>query len=94
MYTTIIRTLRTPTSERFIFRNGDLDLAALDLHYLPPSRAAGTLTILQGAVTVDDIPALLTRIDAELLPDASLDEGTLEFSVVVGQPIGTFVSSA
>lgn len=111
MYTSLVRTLRTSSSERFILRRVDADaapdppgdhgipdnrddVAVLDIHYPEPGRAIGTLILLEGAgLTLDDVPNLLSRLDADILPDVSFEDGTLEFSVVVGRSVGTFVPS-
>jgi hypothetical protein len=38
------RTLRTPSSERFLAQRGGNDVAAVDLHYLTNGTIAGNLT--------------------------------------------------
>lgn len=95
MYSSLVRTVRTASSERFLVRRDATDCAVLDLHYPAPGRAIGTLILLEGAgLTTDDVPDLLTRIDTDLLPDVSFEDGTLEYSVVVGRAVGTFVKAA
>jgi len=86
------RTLRTSSSERFLIHadNGK-DVAALDLHYLELQRVVGTLTVLDpGAIPEAKVAELLREIDEKLLPDASIEDGKLSFTVVSGHVVGTF----
>jgi hypothetical protein len=87
-----VRTLRTPTSERFLIQTeGQKDSAALDVHYLPDQRVAGTVIILdEKALPEKQIPDLLRTIDEMLLPEASIEDGKVTFTVVVGHVAGTF----
>ena len=86
------RTLRTGSSERFLIQiEPGKDAAALDLHYLTGHRVSGTLIILDAAALPEArIPELLREIDERLLPEASLEEGKISFTVVVGHVVGTF----
>lgn len=90
----IIRTLRTATSERFILqREPGQDAAALELHYLDRGRVSGTLLLLENSGFGDeDLPALLSQLDEILLPDVSIEEGNLTFTVVRGHVLGTFAA--
>jgi hypothetical protein len=88
------RTLRTPSSERFLAQKGGADVAALELHYLENRTVAGTVIILKGAgIGEADVPKLLATIDEDLLPDFDLDDGNLSFTVVLGEVLGNFEAS-
>jgi hypothetical protein len=68
------------------------DEAALELHYLPDCRVTGTLILLStGNCTDAQIPELLKEIDEVLLPDVSIEEGNLSFTVVRGAIAGSYV---
>ena len=85
------RVLRTPHSERYLLSEGEREFAALDLHYLADSRIAGTLVLFDGAATDETAVARLLRlIDEQLLPDASIENGDIVFTVVVGRMLATF----
>lgn len=85
-----VRALRTPGSERFLLQTEGRDAGAVDLHFLPAGGVAGTVVLLDdGPVTDDEVPALLTRIDEQLLPDATLDRNVF-FTVVRGRVVGSF----
>jgi hypothetical protein len=89
-----VRTLRTTTSERFLLQEANaVDCAALDLHYLENGHVAGTLIVLNDRFKEHDIPEILTEIDEALLPQVSLDEGNLTFTVVRGEVIGSFTAT-
>lgn len=92
----LIRALRTNSSERFLLQNAaGADFAALDLHYLPDGKISGTLILFENAgVSESQIPTLLKEIDEDLLPDASIEEGNLSFTVVTGRVIGHFEPEA
>ena len=87
----LTRTLRTMTSERFVLRRANADFAALDLHYGATGRCDGTLTVFDGS-NLDErqIAELLREIDERLLPDFSMEERNLAFTVVFGRVMGTF----
>lgn len=89
-----IRTLRAPSSERFLIQSETgQDLAGLDVHYLENTSVAGTLIILNDAFTNEvEIEALLQFVDESLLPMASLDEKNLSFTVLRGQVVGQFAN--
>ena len=87
-----VRTLRTPSSERFLLQCGKAqDAAVLELHYTASGSVVGTLLILdselQNDATTQD---LLQFIDDSLLPMASLNEESLSFTVVHGKVAGQF----
>ena len=87
-----IRTLRTPSSERFLLQSdSESDGAALDLHYLANGNVAGTLVIFDAALQAEQMmQELLQFIDESLLPMASLNEKNLTFTVVQGKIVGQF----
>ncbi len=88
----LIRLLRTVSSERFVLQTpqGD-DAVAVDLHYARDGRVAGTVFVFDGGGITDEmIPDVLQYLDEVLLPDASLDEQNLSFTVVRGKVIGDF----
>jgi hypothetical protein len=85
------RTLRTPSSERFLALRDGREVAAIDMHYMDQGVAAGTVVLLDDAGWKDgDIPAFLQALDNDLLPGVDLDTGNLVFSVVVGRLVGNF----
>ena len=85
------RTLRTPSSERFLATCDGKDVAAADLHYLQDGTVAGTVTLLSDAGWSEkDIPKLLQQLDEELLPGVDLNSGNLTFTVVIATVVGSF----
>lgn len=89
----IARLLRTPTSERLIFKHAkdEVDLAVLDIHYLASGQVAGNLFIYENAgLKETDVAWLLSYIDEDLLPEASLQEGSLIFAVTMGRFLGNY----
>ena len=89
----VIRLLRTPHSERFMLQNDGKDLAAIDIHYLLNGKVAGTLILFEGgAFTEKDMPAMLSKIDEVLLPEISIEEHNLSFTVVMGKVLGNYLS--
>lgn len=91
----ITRTLRTPYSERFLLSDSGVDFAALDVHYLLDGRVNATLTVFDSAKVAEaDVPGLLSEIDERLLPDVSVEESSLTFTVVIGKVIGAFTAGA
>lgn len=88
------RTLRTPFSERFVLKDGDQDIGAVDLHFLEGGRVAATLTLLDDRTcTPEQIEAVISRIDDLLLPDVSREEGKIVFTVVRGKVVGSYIGS-
>ena len=60
------RTLRTPSSERFLAQRGGNDVAAVDLHYLTNGTIAGTVIILKDSgLDESNIQPLLSALDDE-----------------------------
>ena len=85
------RTLRTPSSERFLALRDGRDVAAVDLHYLANGTVAGTLILLHDADFKEaDIEVLLSSLDDEFLPDVDLDDGNLHYTVVRGELLGNW----
>jgi len=85
------RTLKTLSSERFLALKDGKDAAAVDLHYFPNGSAAGTVILLKDAGWKEsDIPDLLKQLDEDFLPDVSISEGTLTYTVVIGELVGNF----
>lgn len=85
------RTLRTPSSERFLAQRGGNDVAAVDLHYLTNGTIAGTVIILKGSgLDESNIQPLLSTLDDEFLPDVDLEHGNLTYTVVLGEVLGNW----
>jgi hypothetical protein len=85
------RTLRPPSSERFLALRDGRDAAAVDLHYLPNGTTAGTVILLRSAGwKEEDVPGLLSSLDEDFLPDVDLASGTLTYTVVMGEVLGNF----
>ena len=89
------RTLRTPSSERFLALRGDVEVAAADLHYLANGTVSGTVILLRSAgLKEGDIPSLLTSLDEDFLPDVDLARGTLTYTVILGDILGNFEATS
>ena len=85
------RTLRTPSSERFLAQRDGNDVAAVDLHYLTNGTIAGTVIILKGSgLDESNIQTLLSALDDEFLPDVDLEHGNLTYTVVIGEVLGNW----
>ena len=85
------RTLRTPSSERFLAQRGGNDVAAVDLHYLTNGTIAGTVIILKDSgLDESNIQPLLSTLDDEFLPDVDLEHGNLTYTVVLGEVLGNW----
>ncbi len=86
------RTLRTPSSERFLALRDGKDLAAVDLHYLANGSVAGTVIILKGSGLDESnqVEQLLSSLDDEFLPDVDLAHGNLSYTVVIGEVLGNW----
>ena len=92
MLAKFIRAFRTPSSERFIvqIKEGE-DAAVLELHYLPHGKVAGTVIIFeQSHIFEASVPDLLQTIDEVLLPDVSIANDQVSFTVVRGHIVGSF----
>lgn len=89
------RALRTPSSERFVLQQDGRDFGAVDLHYLANGTVAGTVVIFEDAgINDSQISDLLKSIDETLLPDVSLHDENLVFTVVRGRVVGSFTPQA
>lgn len=89
------RTLRTPSSERFLALKDGKDAAAVDLHYLANGTVAGTVILLRSAgLTETDVPNLLASLDEDFLPDVDLQQGTLVYTVVLGEVLANYEATA
>ena len=89
------RTLRTPSSERFLAQRGGNDVAAVDLHYLANGTVAGTVIILKDTgLDESHIQELLSSLDEEFLPDVDLAEGNLTYTVVLGEVLGNWEAAS
>jgi hypothetical protein len=89
------RTLRTPSSERFLALRNGKDVAAVDLHYLTNGTVAGTVIILKGAgLDESNVQDLLSSLDEEFLPDVDLSTGNLTYTVVLGEVLGNWEAEA
>ncbi len=85
------RTLRTPSSERFLGLRDGVDAVAIDLHHLSDGRVAGTVTLLATAGWKDDeVPGLLSNFDDDFLPGVDLEAGNLNFTVIRGEIVGNY----
>ncbi len=85
------RTLRTASSERFLALREGRDVAAVDLHYLANGTVAGTVILLKDAGWKEsEVPALLSSLDEDFLPDVDLAHGNLTYTVVLGEVLGNF----
>jgi len=68
------------------------DLVSLDIHYILDGHVAVTVVLLEGCGIADDgVPDLLAYIDDKLLPEVSLEEDTLVFSVVRATTVDNYV---
>lgn len=95
MHVELVRVLRTPSSERFLTRVGGNDAGALEIHYLTTGVVQATFIIFEGGgIDEERIPEYLTYIDEVLLPDVSLDDKKLSFTVVVGRVLGAYEASS
>ena len=85
------RTLRTPSSERFLAKEDGKELAAVDLHYLQTGDAAGTVILLDGHPWDEStVAGLLGQLDEQFLPEVDLARGTLVYTVVRGRVEGVY----
>jgi hypothetical protein len=61
------------------------------LHFLRDGSVAGTVFLFEdGGITDDRVPDLQQYLDEALLPEVSLDEHNLSFTVVRGRVLGDF----
>ncbi len=86
-----IRLVRTPSSERYMAQIFGKDLASFDLHFRTNGLVDGTVVIFE-EMQFDEtlIPLLLKQFDEKVLPDVSLNDKNLAFTVLRGSFIGVF----
>jgi hypothetical protein len=85
------RTLRTPSSERFLAFENDKEVAAIDLHFLANGTISGTVILLRASgLNEGDIHKLLTSFDGDFLSDFDLKHGVLTYTVVLGDLLGNY----
>jgi hypothetical protein len=90
-----VRAFRTPSSERFFLRSFGVDFGCLELHYLMNGTVQALLILYQDAARpTEDIGAILKDIDDVLLPEVSLDDLKLLYSVFIGRAAGSFAPTA
>jgi hypothetical protein len=90
--TNVTRLLRTPHSERFLLRRSQKDVAVVDIHFLLDNTVHATMIVFEDSSIADDeIPEILTWIDEVLLPQVSVAENKLQFTVVRGRVVGAFL---
>jgi hypothetical protein len=85
------RTLHSASSERFLAQVNSEDVAAVDLHYLKNGIVAGTVILLKNYPWDEEkIKALLRSLDEDYLPDVNLKEGSLIYTVVIGEVLTNY----
>jgi hypothetical protein len=85
------RVLRTASSERHILKLEAREIGAVDLHYLADGRVAATVILLEeGGSAESDVSEILKYIDDELLPEVSVEEDNLVFTIVRGRLLGSY----
>lgn len=85
------RAIRTPSSERFLALRAGEEVAAVEVHYLPDGRVAGTVLLMEEAGwSEEQVPDLLASLDEDLLPGVDARRGNLTFSVMVGRMLGNY----
>ena len=92
----LVRVVRTASSERYLVQensNLDIDIAAVEIHYLNNNTVTATIIILVKEFSTDDfIGSLIEKVDSHLLPMACLNDGDLSFTVVEGRFLGQFTN--
>jgi hypothetical protein len=92
-----VRTVRTASSERFLVQDiekPDVDIAAIDVHYLDNQVVTATVIVLVKEYSAEEfINSLLETVDTRLLPMACLNDGDLSFTVVEGCVVGQFTNT-
>ncbi len=86
------RALRTASSERFILHEADgREVGAVDLHYCDDGTVSGTVILLEESLAVEEtVLHILNAIDDILLPNVSMADNDLAFTVISGKVVGTF----
>lgn len=92
-----VRTVRTTSSERFLVQDiekPDVDIAAIDVHYLDNQVVTATVIVLVKEYSEEEfINTLIEIVDTRLLPMACLNDGDLSFTVVEGSVVGQFANT-
>ena len=72
----------------------ELEAHVAFMHYLASGHVSGTVILLRGAgLNESDIPKLLASLDDDFLPDVDLKQGTLTYTVVLGEVLGNYEAS-
>lgn len=91
MQVTLLRILRTLSSERYVVRTGDEDSGSLDLHYLSDGTVQATFAVFEGsAIKEEEIGDYISHFDEILLPEVSLQDKRLLFTVIIGRTLGAY----
>ena len=86
-----VRAFRTPSSERFFLRHLGAEFGCLELHYLMNGTVQALLILYEDAPKpTEDVGAILKHIDDVLLPEVSLEDLKLLYSVFTGRAAGAF----
>jgi hypothetical protein len=90
-----LRAFRTSSSERFFLRYVSIEFGCLELHYLANGTVQALLVIYDDATRpTEDIGLILKHIDDVLLPEVSLEDSKLLYSVFTGRAAGSFAPVA
>lgn len=80
------RSLRTPSSERFVALRGHRAVATADLHHTADGRVVGMVVFDESAGWTDEqIADLVAALDEDLLPGADAASSTVVLTTVVGR---------
>ncbi|HVU63893.1 MAG TPA: hypothetical protein VHC70_07945 [Phycisphaerales bacterium] len=80
------RTIRTPSSERFVALRGHRAVATADVHHLDDGRVVGMVVFDEGAGwSEEQIADLLAALNEDMLPGVGAAKGTLLLTGVVGR---------
>lgn len=86
-----VRVFRTASSERYFLRSQGVELGCLDLHYLANGTVQALLILYEGTSGLGyDINFLLRHIDDVLLPEVSMEDSKLLYTVFHGRALGAF----
>ena len=86
-----VRAFRTPSSERYWLRYAGADFACLDLHYLPNATVQAMLVLYEDSTRpTGEVMDILKHIDDLLLPEVSLEDMKLLYTVFAGRSLGAF----
>src|SRR5688572_3612425 len=94
MEPSLLRVVRTLSSERYIVRIGDEDSGCLDLHYLTDGTVQAMFVVFEGsAIRESEIADYVDHFDHLLLPSVSVHDDRLLVTVIVGRNVGAFGSA-